>query len=131
MKVYLAGQWNKHDNNWKKLFDLPECKFHDPEIHSDQTSPDTYFPEDLQGVRNADIMIANPGVAPSEGTWIEIGYFYATHVQVHGDRCENLIIVWQDGRAPRWSFDFVNKTGIVVATVEEARERLKRLITSS
>ena len=51
-KVYLAGQPNEYDNNWKELFkDISECDFHDWEFDSDQTSPDTFFPDDLNGVK--------------------------------------------------------------------------------
>ena len=42
IKVYLAGQPNEYENNWKKEFsDIKECEFFDWELHSDQTSPDT------------------------------------------------------------------------------------------
>lgn len=128
LKVYLAGQSNEHDNNWKEAFKkLKNFDFHDWEIHSDQTSADTYFPDDLNGVKNADILIANPGLAPSEATWIEIGYFYANNVKNHGDFCNKLIIIWQEDRNPRWSLDFVKKTGVVVSTFDEAVERLKTI----
>ena len=128
--VYLAGQWNEHDNNWKHEFDdmADVCDFHDPEIHSDQTSADTYFPDDLNGVKKSHIMIANPGIAPSEATWMEIGYFYATHMQEHGGSCHNLIIVWKEERNPKWSIDFIKKCGTVVSTVEEAKEELKKIL---
>ncbi len=127
-KVYLAGQWNEHDNNWKDIFyPLVEFKFHDPERDSNQQSADTYFPDDLNGVKNADILIANPGIAPSEATWIEIGYFYATHTKVLGESCNQLIIIWQDTRIPKWSFDFVSKAGYVVTTPKEAKDLLLKL----
>jgi len=132
-KVYLAGQSNDHDNNWKEIFkDIPECDFHDWEIDSDQTSPDTFFPDDLKGVKSADFMVANPGwEAPSEATWIEVGYFYANNTQKPGDFCNKLIIIWQDKRNPKWSLGFVKKAGHVVATFEEAREKLCELIRSN
>lgn len=127
-KVYLAGQSNEYENNWKEIFkDIESCDFHDWEIHSDQTSPDTYFPDDLKGVKAAKFLVANPGMAPSEGTWIEIGYFYANSVQNPGDFCNNLIIVWNEKRIP-WSIDFVKKAGHVVSTVQEAREKLLELL---
>ncbi len=128
MKVYLAGQWNEHDNNWKQIFDVEGCEFHDPEIHSDQTSADTYFPDDLNGVKEAEIMIANPGLAPSEGTWIEIGYYYATHTKNHGEPCNSLIIIWPEQRTPKWSLEFVNKTGYIVSTAQEAKDKLLTLV---
>ena len=128
-KVYLAGQSNEHDDGWKELFKtIPNCDFHDWEIHSDQTSPDTYFPDDLRGVKNADILIANPGAAPSEATWIEIGYFYSQKVKTPGDFCDKLIIIWQENRQPKWSIDFVKKTGFVVPSFEKAKAKLRELI---
>lgn len=129
-KVYLAGQSNEHDSNWKEIFkDIPGCDYHDWEIHSDQTSPDTYFPDDMRGVKNADFMVANPGwEAPSEATWIEIGYFYAYHTKNPGDFCNQLIIIWQENRNPKWSMDFVKKSGHVVSTFEEAKQKLCELL---
>lgn len=128
IKVYLAGQANEHDNNWKELFKkLDSFDFHDWEFDSDQTSPDTFFPDDLKGIKGADIMVANPGIAPSEGTWIEIGYFHALNTKKPGDFCDRLIIVWNKERNPRWSIEFVKKTGYVIDSVEEALEKLKEL----
>ena len=132
IKVYLAGQSNEHDSNWKDIFnDIESCDFHDWEIHSNQTSPDTYFPDDLNGVKSAKFLIANPGIAPSEGTWIEIGYFYGNNVENPGDFCDKLIIVWQENRNPKWSIDFVKKAGYVVSTVQEAKEKLLELLKSN
>lgn len=129
VRVYLAGQSNEYENNWKEVFkDIKGCNFHDWEIHSDQTSPDTYFPDDLKGVKAANFLVANPGLVPSEGTWIEIGYFYGNNVQNPGDFCNNLIIVWSKDRQP-WSIDFVKKTGHIVSTAQEAKEKLLCLLS--
>ena len=131
-KVYLAGQPNEYDNNWKELFKgIVGCEFHDWEFDSDQTSPDTFFPDDLNGVKSSNYMIANPGIAPSEATWIEIGYFYANNTKKPGDFCKNLIIIWQETRLPKWSYKFIKKTGFVVATFKEAKERLEELIKNT
>jgi len=128
-KVYLAGQPNEYDSNWKELFKtISNCDFFDWEVHSNQNSPDTYFPDDLRAVLNADILIANPGSAPSEATWIEIGYFYGNIVKNPGDFCDKLIIIWQESREPKWSIDFVKKTGFVVSTFEEAKAKLLQMI---
>ena len=127
-KVYLAGQPNEYDDSWKESFkELSEFDFYDWELDSDQISPDTFFPDDLNAVKRADIMIANPGTSPSEGTWIEIGYFYALNTAKPGDFCDKLIIVWSEDRIPRWSIEFVKKTGIVVNSVEKAIEKLKEI----
>lgn len=127
-RVYLAGQSNEYENNWKERFKkLTDFDFHDWEFDSDQTSPDTFFPDDLNGIKRADIMIANPGIAPSEGTWIEIGYFYGQNVKKVGDRCNKLIIVWNRKRKPKWSIAFVKKTGIVVSSVSAAIKKLKTI----
>ena len=131
IKVYLGGQPNEYENNWKELFKkLEGFDFHDWEFDSDQTSPDTFFPDDMNGIKNADILVANPGVAPSEATWIEIGYFYALNTKKPGDFCDKLIIIWQEARQPKWSMDFVNKVGFVVSTFEEAVEKLKEIAKS-
>lgn len=127
-KVYLAGQSNEYENDWKEIIKkVPEFVFHDWEFDSDQTSPDTYFPDDMKGIYTSDILIANPGIAPSEATWIEIGAFYAKHIESAGSFCKNLIIIWKEDRNPKWSIDFVKKTGIVVTFVEEAVMELKKL----
>src|SRR3989338_3920063 len=129
IKVYLAGQPNEYENNWKESFKvLPGFNFYDWEFDSDQTSPDTFFPDYLRAVKEADYMIANPGIAPSEATWIEIGYFYGNNVKMPGDFCNKLIVVWREDRAPKWSIDFVFKAGHVVASVEEAKKKLLDLI---
>lgn len=128
LKVYLAGQPNEYDNDWKEGFKkLDEFKCYDWEFQSDQTSPDTFFPDDLRAVKNADILVANPGISPSEATWIEIGYFLANNTEKPGDTCKNLIIIWKEERLPRWSFDFVEKSGKVVHSVEEAMKELQKL----
>lgn len=128
LKVYLAGQSNEYENNWKEEFKkLSDFEFHDWEFDSDQTSPDTYFPDDLNGIRNSSIMVANPGVAPSEGTWVEIGYFLANNTKNPGDKCNRLIIIWKDERLPIWSIEFIKKAGVVVNSVEKAIEELVKL----
>lgn len=129
-KVYLAGQSNEYEKNWKERFKkLQGFSFYDWEFDSDQSSPDTYFPEDLMGIKNAKCMVANPGVAPSEGTWIEIGYFYALNTNKPGDFCKKLIIIWKKNRNPKWSIDFVKKTGYVVSSVPEAIKKLQEIST--
>jgi hypothetical protein len=128
LKIYLAGQPNEYDNDWKELFKkMEDYECYDWEFDSNQESPDTYFPEDLNGVKNADIMIANPNTAPSEATWIEIGYFYALNTKNPGDFCDKLIIIWKEEREPKWSIDFVKKTGHVVSSIKEAEEKLLSL----
>lgn len=128
IKVYLAGQANEYENIWKELFKkLDSFDFHDWEFDSDQTSPDTFFPDDLNGIKKADIMVANPGIAPSEGTWIEIGYFYALNIKKPGDFCDKLIIIWNKERNQKWSIEFVKKTGCVVSSVKEALEKLREI----
>ena len=127
-KVYLAGQLNQYDNNWKDEFiKIKGFKFYDPEIDSDQTSSETFFPQDLIAVHNSDILVANPGITTSEATWVEVGYFLATHTKNAGDTCGNLIIVWKDEREPKWSIEFIKKTGYLVRTLEEAKSKLKEL----
>lgn len=127
-KVYLAGQSNEYENNWKEdIKKIPDFEFFDWEIHSDQTSPDTYFPDDMRAIFNADILIANPGVVSSEATWIEIGAFYGNNVKKYGDFCKNLIVIWSENRNPKWSIDFVKKTGIVVTSPEKAVIELNKL----
>lgn len=127
MKVYLAGQANEYENDWKEEFKkLEGFDFFDWEFDADQTSPDTYFPQDLMAIKNADILVANPGIAPSEATWVEIGYFLACNTKRPGESCKKLIIIWKDARNPKWSIEFIKKAGIVVNTVEEALEQLKK-----
>lgn len=124
MKVYLAGQSSEYDTWKKSLKDIKGFEFYDPEIDSDQSSSDTFFPQDLKAVSEADILIANPGLAPSEGTWIEIGYFLALNTNTPGEKCKNLIIIWNKERV-NWSVEFVKKAGIIVSTVQEAIDTLK------
>jgi len=128
LKVYLAGQSNEYENNWKEEFKkLSDFEFHDWEFDSDQTSLDTYFPDDLNGVKNSSIMVANPGIAPSESTWVEIGYFLANNTEKPGDKCNRLIIIWKDERLPVWSIEFIKKAGVVVNSVGKAIEELLKL----
>ena len=127
-KVYLAGQPNEYANDWKEeLKKIPNFQFHDWEFDSDQTSPDTFFPDDIKGIYSSDILIANPGTAPSEATWIEIGIFYSKNVVNPGDLCRNLIIIWNEDRNPKWSIEFVKKAGVVVSSVEDAMVELKNI----
>lgn len=128
LKVYLAGQWNEYLNNWKNSFKkINEFSFYDPEADSDQSHVDKYFIDDLKGVKNTDIMIANPGLITSEGTWIEIGYFYALNTKKLGEFCDKLIIVWDKKRKPKWSLDFIKKIGIVVSSKNKAIEELRKI----
>ena len=124
-KVYLAGQPNKYDS-WRAGFkNLKGFDFYDPDIDSDQSSPDMFFPQDLKAVSRADFLVANPGVKPSEGTWIEVGYFLACNTRIPGEHCQNMIIIWKEERKLKWSIEFVKKAGFVVNTVEEAVDRLQ------
>lgn len=128
-RVYLAGQPNEYENYWKEEFKkIDGLDIYDWEIHSNQTSPDTFFPDDLRGIKSSDYMIANPGIKTSEGTWIEIGYFYANNTRAPGEFCNRLIIIWKDERNPKWSIDFVKKTGWVVNSVEEAKKKLLEIV---
>lgn len=127
-KVYLAGQPNQYDDWRAKFKKLKGFDFYDPDSDSDQSSPETFFPQDLKAVRSADILVANPGTKPSEATWIEIGYFLANNTKSPGDPCEKLIIVWMDERLPKWSIDFVKKAGKVVNTIDEAINELQELV---
>lgn len=125
-KVYLAGQPSEYDK-WKESFRVVKSfDFYDPERDSDQSSSETFFPQDLKAVSEADILIANPGLAPSEGTWIEVGYFLALNTKIPGEKCNSLIIIWNKDRV-NWSIEFVKKAGIIVPTVEEAIEKLKEM----
>jgi hypothetical protein len=125
-KVYLAGRFSRFDN-WKEKVKLVEgFDFYDPETDSNQSSSKTFYPDDLAAVKSADILIANPGLVPCEGTWIEIGYFIAHNTKTPGELCKNLIIVWQGGR-PDLSVEFVKKAGVTVGTVEEAIDYLVKL----
>ena len=126
MRVYLAGQPSDYDKWKEKFIDIKDFDFYDPEIDSDQSSSDTFFPQDLEAVSEADILIANPGLAPSEGTWIEVGYFLALNTKTPGERCKNMVIIWNKDRL-NWSIEFVKKAGILVSTVEEAIEKLKEM----
>lgn len=128
MKVYLAGQPSEY-SDWKKKFNnIKGFDFYDPDIDSDQSSSDTFFPDDLKAVSESDILIANPGTSPSEGTWIEVGYFLALNSKKPGDRCNNLIIIWDKDRID-WSIEFVKKAGIIVNSVEECIGVLEGLET--
>lgn len=130
-KVYLAGQPAEYENNWRETFKaLKEFDCFDPEIDSDQSSSETFFPQDLEAIKRADFLVANPGVAPSEGTWIEIGYFYALNTKKPGDFCDKLIIIWKEER-PKWSIEFVKKAGFMVKDIEEAKNKLKELTHSN
>lgn len=126
-KVYLAGQPNQYDPWRDKFKKLAGFEFYDPDIESDQSSPETFFPQDLIAVSKANILVANPGLKPSEGTWIEIGYFLALKTKCPGETCKNMIIIWKSDREPKWSIEFVKKVGIVVDSVEKAVEELKKL----
>lgn len=126
-KVYLAGLSNEYGNSWKEdVKKVPGFEFHDWEFDSDQTSPDTFFPDDLKAVKEADILVANAGVTPCEGTWIEVGYFLALNTKCPGDSCKNMIIIWDKERID-WSLDFVQKAGIIVGTMEEALKELEKI----
>ena len=128
LKVYLAGQPNEYENNWKEEFKKLNCfDCYDWEFDSDQSSADTFFPEDMKAVHSADYLVANPGIAPSEGTWMEIGYFYGDNVKIPGDFCDKLIIIWREGRNPKWSLDFVKRSGWVVGSVKEAKDKLREI----
>ncbi|RJO60119.1 hypothetical protein C4544_07220 [candidate division WS5 bacterium] len=127
-KVYLAGLAKEYAGEWKEriIREVPGFEYHDWEIDSDQTSPDTFFPDDLKGIKAADILVANPGTTPCEGTWIEVGYFLANNTEKPGDTCDRLIIIWPKDRSD-WSLEFVEKAGIIVESVDEAIEALKKL----
>lgn len=125
-QVYLAGPGNQYDP-WRSVVKkIKGFKFYDPDTDSDQSSSETFFPQDLTAIKNSEILIANPGTAPAEGTWIEIGYFYALNTKKTGDFCNNLIIIWNKDRVS-WSIEFVKKTGHVVRTVGEATSMLQKL----
>lgn len=125
-KVYLAGQFSEY-NSWKEqIKKLGGFDFFDPELHSDQSTPDTFYPDDLTAVKNADILIANPGTSPCEGTWIEVGYFIANQTSCPGELCKNLVIIWDKDRID-WSIEFVKKSGIIVNSTDAAIEELKKI----
>lgn len=121
-EIYLAGPWNEYSNNWKDNF--KDLNVFDPEIHANQTSPDKYVPEDVQGIIDAEYMIAYPHKIPAEAMWFEAGLFYATHTKEMGKVCEDLIIVWPEDRQPDWALPFLSELGVVVNNFSEAKEHL-------
>lgn len=123
-KVYLAGQPDIYESWRNQFYKLEGFKFYNPDVDSDQSSPDTFFPQDLTAVTNAEYLVAYPATAPSEGTWIEIGYFLAKNTSFPGEKCDRLIIIWPDSREPKWSIEFIKKCGVVVSTVQEAIDLL-------
>lgn len=124
--VYLAGQWNEYENDWKEIFKkIKSFDFFDPEIDSNQDR-DKFFEDDLTAIKKSNIMVANPGIAPSEATWAEIGYFYSLNTNKIGNPCKKLIIIWKKER-PTWSLDFIKKMGIIVDSVEKAIEELNKI----
>jgi len=127
-KVYLAGQWNQYENNWKEeIKKIKGFSFYDPETDSNQNSSDTFYPDDMKAIKEADILVANPGMAPSEAMWVEVGYFLANNTKSPEDSCPQLIIIWKEGRL-KWSKDFVDKTGVVVSDLESAINQLESLM---
>jgi hypothetical protein len=125
-KVYLAGQFKEYDGWKEEIKKVAGFDFFDPELHSDQSTPDTFYPDDLTAVKNSDVLIASTGTTPCEGTWIEVGYFIAHHTTNPGEFCKNLIIIWPKERID-WSMEFVGKTGTVVETLDQAKTELARL----
>ena len=125
-KVYLAGQFKEYDNWKEEIKTIDGLDFFDPEFDSDKSTPDTFYPDDLTGVKNSDILIASAGTTPCEGAWIEVGYFIATHTEKPGDFCDNLIIIWPKDRID-WSMEFVRKTGHIVKNNEEAKTLLEEM----
>ena len=129
MQVYLAGQGKEH-HDWKdEIRQVEGLTFYDWELDSDQSSPDTFFPDDLRGIRGSDILVADTWDAPSEATWIEIGYFYALNTKFVGELCNRLIIIWHEERQPKWSIEFVKKVGHVVGTHTEAIALLNNIVS--
>ena len=127
-QVYLAGQPDQYANNWKKQIKTIEgFRFFDWETDADQTDPGIYFPCDLKAICQSSIMIANPGIAPSEAMWFEVGYFYSMNVETPGDFCERLIIIWPPERKPEWSIDFIMQSGKCAINLEEAKKLLIKL----
>jgi nucleoside 2-deoxyribosyltransferase len=125
-KVYLAGLFSEY-SDWKsEIKKVKGFDFFDPEIDSNQSSPDTFFPDDLAAVKSSDILIAYPGLAPCEGTWIEVGYFLANNTKKSGDFCKELIIIWGKDRLD-WSMKFVEKAGVMVGSIGGAVDYLKEL----
>jgi nucleoside 2-deoxyribosyltransferase len=112
-KLYLAGQFSEYDNWKEEVKAIDGFDFFDPEFDSDQSTPDNFYPDDLTAVKNSDILIASPGTSPCEGTWIEVGYFIATHTKTPGDFCESLIIIWPKERID-WSIEFVKKSTVFI-----------------
>jgi nucleoside 2-deoxyribosyltransferase len=127
-KVYLAGQPDQYDS-WRKNFEnIQGFDFYNPDTDSDQSSPETFFPQDLIAVSKAKFLVANPGTTPSEGTWIEVGYFLALNTKTPGEQCKNMVIIWNKDRVD-WSIEFVKKAGFVVNTVDEAVKKLQQIGT--
>jgi len=125
-KVYLAGLFSEYADWKSEIKKVEGFEFFDPEIHSNQSSPNTFFPDDLAAVKSSDILIAYPGLAPCEGTWIEVGYFLANSTKRPSDFCRELIIIWQKDRLD-WSMEFVKKAGVIVGSIDEAVNYLKEL----
>lgn len=119
-RAYLAGGWNEYNDNWKdKVKENKTYIYHDPELDSNQESPDTYFKDDVEAIKNADTFIGYASNIPSEAMFAEAGMFYASHVEKLGDFCEKLIIVWPEDRQPDWALPFLKKMGRVVNKLED------------
>jgi hypothetical protein len=122
-KIYLAGPWDSYADNWKTKIKKGGLNYYDPQIDSNQTSSETFFPDDLRAIREADKMVVFPSDIPAEAAWFEMGYFYATHAK-DNEKLDSLIVIWKEDREPRWALKFLKMAGHIVSSIEEANKLL-------
>lgn len=78
MKLYIAGKWSEREEI-KKIMEMFELRGHiitvDWTNHIHSTKSKEYAIEDIQGVKDCDVLIAymkTPGIF-YKGCWVEIG----------------------------------------------------------
>jgi len=125
--VYLAGPWEEFAKEPYKLRlkkNLPQLKFFDPELDSDQRINGAWFEDDYQAIKNSEVLVSHECSFPGAGSTRETGIFYG----IYGDGVtplDRLVTIFFKDLQPRFGEEFAQKMGVVVYDVLEAENYLK------
>lgn len=75
VRVYLGGSRGKWRSYFAKMF--PECECYNPFTHSKQTALMDFAKEDLEAIKNSDVIFLYINYRVYTGACVEAGYAYA------------------------------------------------------
>ncbi len=126
--IFLAGPWEKYASEQYKTLvraAFPTLRFYDPE----ETQMPHWFDRNLEALRHTKILFVFVPTFPFPGVGPEVGIYFERRTLM--GRKPYIVAVWPNDVQPQWGKEVLSRMGVIVPTVAEAIEIIRRLVESS